>query len=244
MKRIFTVLSVVAIANLLGLAVAAAWLAATQRIDRERLETIRAILHEPVPAERARLAKEQDQVGSQSQAPEAPLPESPPVPAAMLVDLGQDLRRADEFRAQRLEREAQDLARTMTLERQRLDRDRAAFEKERAQFEQMRSRIAAMEGEQQFKDALSVLRQVKPVEAKAMLQQIIDGIAPGIATGGSTAELGGMDRAVAYLDALGSMERGEIMSQFVKDSPEVAAELLERLRTFGLVAGPSGDSSS
>jgi hypothetical protein len=240
MKRLFIVLAVLAIANLLGILGAGGWLLATQRVDRERLEAIKQILHEPAPLERARLEEEAKAAAAQQEIEPEPLPATPPVPSEEIIDLRQDLEQADEFLAQRMERETRDLARTMALERQRLDRDRAQLDRERAEFERMREQIAATEGDEQFKAALSVLKQVKPAEAKAMLQQIIDGVA-GAVGAAEQPDASGMDRAVTYLDALGSMERGEVMAQFVKDSPQVAAELLERLRTFGLVAEASGE---
>ncbi len=244
MRRLFSVLSVLAIAHLLGLLGVVAWLAATERLNGERIESIREILHRPIPQEEAarRKASQEQQTGPPPQGVEAepPPPRTPPLPAEHLVGLRLELRQSDEFRAQRMAREAHDLARTLLLERRRLDQERAAFEAERAAFERKLGEIAALEGDEQFKAALSVLRQVKPAEAKQMLQQIIDGAgAPSPA--GEAPELSGIERAVAYLDALGSMERGEIMSQFVKDSPELAAELLERLRTFGLMADASGE---
>lgn len=244
MRRLFSVLSVLAIAHLLGLLGVVAWLAATERLNGERIESIREILHRPIPQEEAarRKASQEQQTGPPPQGVEAepPPPRTPPLPAEHLVGLRLELRQSDEFRAQRMAREAHDLARTLLLERRRLDQERAAFEAERAAFERKLGEIAAIEGDEQFKAALSVLRQVKPAEAKQMLQQIIDGAgAPSPA--GEAPELSGIERAVAYLDALGSMERGEIMSQFVKDSPELAAELLERLRTFGLMADASGE---
>ncbi|HZW09560.1 MAG TPA: hypothetical protein VFF69_06635, partial [Phycisphaerales bacterium] len=231
---------VLAIANLLGILGAAGWLVATERVDRERVEAIRKILHEPAPIERARLESEAAAAAEQQEEQPEPLPPTPPVPSEQIIDLRQDLERADEFLAQRMQRESQDLARTMALERERLEREQAEFERERAEFERMREQIAATEGDAQFKAALSVLKQVKPAEAKAILQEIIDGVAGAL---GAPEQPGasGMDRAVAYLDALGSMERGEVMAQFVKDSPAMAAELLERLRTFGLVADASGE---
>jgi hypothetical protein len=201
------------------------------------------MLSEPLPVERERLEEERRAAEQTAQpAPDgaSASPAEPPIPSGELVGLNQDLQRADEFRAQRLAREVQDLARTLLLERQRLDEERARLDEAKTEFERTRAEIAALEGDAQFKAALSVLRQVKPAEAKQMLQAVIEGI-PGSIPAPASPGLSGMEQAVAYLDALGSMERGEIMSQFVKDSPAVAAELLERLRTFGLVADASGE---
>ncbi|MBK7405776.1 MAG: hypothetical protein IPJ41_14440 [Phycisphaerales bacterium] len=242
MKRLLTAIAVLAVINLLGIGGALGWLAATHRLSRERLDAVRAILHETIPEEQARLAKEQKDAEAAAAALPEPLPATPPVPSEQLVGLQQESSRAEEFRAQRLERDNRDLARTTALEFQRLDRERQAFEKERDDFSAMRARLAAVEGEKQFKTAVSVLAEgVKPAEAASILRQLIDGQV-NVLSSGETRGLSGMDRAAAYLNAMDSIARGEVMSQFAKSSPQVAAELLERIRTFGLLADASGNA--
>lgn len=238
MKRLLTAISALAIINLLGILGAAGWLAATQRISKERVEAIRAILHEPVPAEQARLAAEQAAAGAAQAPAEEPLPEGPPVGSEALVAMQLEQARADQLREQRLARENSTLGRTIVQETRKLDEARREFEATRERFETRQAQIASLKGEEQFQAALSVLTQVKPDKAMAMLQEIIEGRAGAGATGESG--LSGIDCAVAYLDEMDEMVRGKIMAEFVDDSPTLAADLLERLRTFGLLADASG----
>jgi len=239
MKRLLTAFAALASINLLGILGAVGWLAATQRLDRARVDAIREILHEPVPVEEARLEAEQQAVESGAVAEETPLPTTPPMGSEQLVSLRQEQGQADEFRTQRRERENASLSMTTRIELQRLDERRAAFERERDAFQAMREQIAAVQGDEQFQAALSVLTTVKPDKAKAMLQEIIDGRAGSVGVEGASGMLG-LDRAVAYLDEMDETVRGKVMAEFVEDSPTLAAELLERLRTFGLLADASG----
>lgn len=247
MRRLLTAFSVLAIINLLGIVGAAGWLVATQRLNKERLDAVREILHQTIPEEEA--AKEAEAKAAQeANALDAeqrndpigldtsePLPSNPPVPAEQLVAMQRDDAQANEFRAQRAEREGSVLSQTTTQVFRQLDRERKEFEAERDRFERRKAGIAAMQGDEQFQAALSVLTSVKPADAQAMLQEIIEGRAGSLSVDDPT-DLSGMDRAVAYLDEIDEMIRGKIMAEFVKESPTVAAELLERLRTFGLMA--------
>lgn len=237
MKRIFTIAAVLAIAHLVGLIGAFGWLLGTGRVSAERVERLRELFGESVAAEQARLEAEAAAAEAGLAEAETPLPGTLPVSSELAVNYSQEQSRAAEFQVQRQSRASEDLARTLQLERERLDRQRKEFDSERDAFLAMRGRLEAVEGEEQFEKAVGVLKTVSPKAARGMLQAIIDG-ASGPA-GGS--QPGGMEQAVAYLNRLPSITQGEIMAQFAKDAPEVAAELLERLRTHGLVAAPSGE---
>lgn len=249
MKRLITVVSILAIINLLGILGAIGWLVATQRLDRERLDAVREILHQPIP-ESLQDAEPTESDGTGEVAaisedglpPEtdgAALPDGPPLPAEQLISLQKDLERATEFRQQRADREGTVLTATSRLVFRQLDEERRKLETERDRFERRQAGIAALRGDEQFQAALSVLSSVKPADAQSMLQEIIEGRAGALSVD-DPAGMTGMDRAVAYLDELDDMIRGKIMAEFVKASPTVAAELLERLRTFGLMAEAAG----
>lgn len=239
MKRLVTAFAALAVVNLLGILGAVGWLAATQRLNGARVEAIRAILHEPVPVEAARLEAEQKAAEAEQPVVEEALPETPPLGAEQLVSMQQEMGQAAEFRLQKMDRESAALSLTTKIELQRLEDQRVRFAKERDAFNAMCDQIAAVKGDEQFQAALSVLTTVKPDKAKAMLQEIIDGRAGEVGLADS-AGMTGLDRAVAYLDEMDEMVRGKVMAEFVDDSPTLAAELLERLRTFGLMADASG----
>lgn len=239
MKRLTKALAALAVINLLGILGAVGWLVATERLNAERVRAIREILQETIPAERARLAAAQTPPEAPPSPEEQPLPGGPPVSAQRLVAAQEEQAQADEFRTQRLASENSKLGQTIVQETRKLDKARKEFEEQKALFEQRQEQIAALKGDEQFQAALSVLTQVKPDKAMAMLKEIIDGRAGEMGVADAP-DLTGKDRAVAYLDELDEMVRGKIMSEFVNQSPTLAADLLERLRTFGLVADASG----
>lgn len=231
MKIIWNALALLAIAHVLAILGLVGWLAATQRISRERLDTVRAVLREPVPVELARVEAEQAKTEqTQGEKAAAQLPD-PPLSAVEQIEDATMLNAAGDLRLDRLRRETEDLARTLDIERRRIEEDRAALESERTAFDAMRVELKRVEGDAQFKKALGVLKELKPADARAMLEQVINGAAGAVL--GDPAP--GIDRAVAYLNAMGSSESAAIIAQFAKDSPDVAADLLERIRVQGLV---------
>lgn len=75
--------------------------------------------------------------------------------------------------------------------------------------------------------------------ASAQAQPRSSGDANGAQAGADAAQIGndsGKRLAVEYLNAMDERARGKIMTEFAKDSPAVAAELLEILRMRGRVA--------
>ena len=247
MKRLLTAFSALAIINLFGILGAIGWLAATQRLSTERVDAIKAILHETIPEETARLEAEakaaaepaETDAGEEGAAARVELPLAPPLAADHLVSLQSQESQAAEFRAQRQARESVALGHTIDEEVRRLDQQRQRFLEDQADFQAYQASLAATRGDEQFQAALSVLSQVKPDKAMAMLQEIIEGRAGAVGVGDAD-QLTGIDRAVAYLDELDEMIRGKVMSEFVDENPTLAADLLERLRTFGLMADASG----
>lgn len=240
MKRLFVVLAVLAVAHMLGLVGVIGWLVGTKRLDMARMEKVRQMFVETIPQEQARLDAEQQAAQAALADQPEPLPENDPVPAEVLVSQQGQLDEAAHLRKNRMERETKDLVATISLERSKLDRQRQQFVEEKTSFELMRKQIAAVEGEAQFQHAVDVLTGVKPASAKAMLKAIIEGKAGSLGADGESG-VTGMDRAVAYLNKIDGMKLSNIMEQFTKDSPELAAQLLERLRTYGMMASASGE---
>lgn len=246
MKTLWTAIGVVAIANVLALLLAAGYLAATDRLTVSRLERIRDMLSETESAERQRLAREQAAADAEAEALLATLPHggdpalgapagtpgAVPLSSPELVAQHTDATRLDRQRIERTRREIDDLTRTLRRERVAIDREREQLEQERRAFEQVRGRIEEIEGSAQFRKALSVLAGLKADPAREMLEQIIAGVsADGLGAGDRE---DGISRAVLYIDALPDRQRTRLMDSFVERDPELAAELLERLRMKGL----------
>jgi hypothetical protein len=77
------------------------------------------------------------------------------------------------------------------------------------------------DGNKQFLVALATLEGQKPKDAKQVLKALLD--------------VRETDQVVAYLAKMEEGKRSKVIAEFVKDSPAMAADLLERLRTRGVV---------
>jgi hypothetical protein len=228
MNSAWTVVAVIAVANMLGLLAFVGWLKMGGRLDRERLHEVRQVLSKTVAQrkadEAAALAQsEADKKLAAEKAKEG----TPPVTAAEALDLKIQLSELDQARLEAIRREIGILQDTLRRERLALEADRGALKKERDDFEHARQVVKDTEGDAQFKKTLGTYEALKPDKAKSALRQLID--------------LKQTDQAVAYLNAMQERTRTRIIDEFLKDDPKLATELLERLRTRGVLArGPEG----
>ena len=255
MKTIWNIVSVLALANVLAVAGVVGWLSGSGRLDAQRLRDLRELLAEPAAEERAREEQEaaaaEAAIAAQEQAArdnEAPLS------AAEQLHVRLDLSEVDHQQMERLRVETSDLKETIELGQARLAQERAEFQAQRDAFEQMRADLERVEGSAQFRKAVGTLAGLRPDEAVAILLEILrrpggDGAVP--ADGGAGADpdraipimLGGAEQVVAYVDAMPERSRNRIMSSLAESDPVLAADLLERLRTRGLLArGPETSS--
>lgn len=221
MRALWTIVTTVALANLLAIGGFVGWLVASDRLGLERLEEIREMLSETRQAEEARLEEErleQERIEAEEEA--ARREALPPLTAGDRLLLTSESAEATRQRLERMRREIEDLQRTIRAEADRLDERTSAFEEERDAFYAMRDRIAAIEGDEQFKKTVTLLEGLQPTRASEMLLELV--------------EQGEPEQAIAYLDALQSRTASKILAAI--DDPAVAADLLERLRVYGLEA--------
>lgn len=221
MKSLWTVVTVLAIANLLAIIGFVGWLNATGRVSRERVDAVRGIFVSTVEQEKAALAEVEAQREAEAieEAKAARLAQ-PPIGSAERLRQRREGEEVALHTKQRLEDELLALQTFLVRENERL----LAWEKELA------SRQAAMEAEQlrirettgsdQFKKALATLSGVKPAEAKSILAELL--------------AQEKQDEVVSYLDAIEERARSRILAEFNKTDPRLAADLLERLRTRGI----------
>lgn len=221
MKSLWTILTVVALANLLMLLGLVGWLAASDRLDAGRLYAIRKVLAPTRAQDRAEdesaKLKAADDARAAEQAAKVGIA---PVSTAERLSLKLESSDMDRQRDERVRKEIEDLRRSLLLERERLDRDAGAFRAERAAFAAERQRIKALDGDAQFQKTLTTLEQLKPDKAKVALQQLLDS--------------GQIEQVVAYLDRMQDRTRTKVIDEFLKGDPKVAADLLERVRTRGV----------
>lgn len=247
MRALWTAVSVLAIANLMAVVGVVAWLVGTGRLDKQRMTRLREVLSQTVEEEQRLLAEAEAQAEAAIVAAEAAVRDAAaPLSAAEQLHVRLDLSEVDHQRIERLRQETRDLSVTVSRDQLRLAEERRAFEAERAAFDLMRAQLAEMEGSAQFRRAVGTLQGLKPDEAVAILMEILRRPGEGavVASPESSGEGipafdGGAEQVVAYLNALQERSRNKIMSEIAGADPALAADLLERLRTRGLIArGP------
>ncbi|TVQ31256.1 MAG: hypothetical protein EA376_10325 [Phycisphaeraceae bacterium] len=224
MKPLWTILSVLAVANLLAILGFVGWLKISDRIDMDRLEQVRTILSETRAEQEEREADEEREALLQAAAEEQEERDAlPPLSGADQVAMRREEEQITQTRVERLRREIDDLRRTLKRERDDLDEAMAEFEAEREKFEAMRRRIQELEGDEQFRRTLALYESLPANRAQPLLQALIND--------------GEINQVVAYLNGMQTRTASKIIERF--EDPALAAELLERLRTRGLEArGP------
>lgn len=241
MRRIWTMLSVVAIANLLGLGAFVIWLVVNDRLGVDRVREIREMLSETRSAQMARERAEADAADAERTTKQSEA-RGVALSSADLVSLRLEGIEVDRERRERLLAEAEALRSTLAGQERVLREQREAFERERDVFEGERARVLATDGDAQFRKAVKVLDGMRASDAAEIIRAILEGgddplagdVGEGGAVGAQESRDLGMDRAVSYLNAMQERTRLKLMTELAKDEPALAADLLERLRTRGV----------
>lgn len=228
MKTLWSVLSVIAIANLLALLGIVGYLKMSDRLDAQRVRELRQLFNETgsqrkAKEEEAKSQAEKDAAAEKENAKKG----TAPVTAGDALEFKLQQSQVDLARIESLKRDVQVLQETLARQKKALDDDRATLDKERRDFDQAREVVRKNEGDVQFKKALATLEGLKADKAKSTLQTLIDQKQ--------------VDQVVSYLNAMQERSRTKVIDEFIKADPKVATDLLERLRTRGVsVAGVGG----
>jgi hypothetical protein len=221
MKSILLIVTVLALANLLALGSFVGWLAASDRLDSERVRKIREILAVTVTDEKTAVEGAAAEAETKAKAEgEAARLAVPPETAAEKILAAADADDAQMQAVIRRRRELDDVLRAIERQRAEIDTRSTAVKAERAAFDAERKKIEQVASEAQFRKALATLEAQKPADAKNVLESLMAG--------------GKGDQAVAYLSAMEERARSKVVAEFVKGSGSVAADLLEQLRTHGV----------
>lgn len=219
MRSLWIIITTVALANFLAVVALVAWLAGTGRLSNERINAVREMFTTTVEQDdAAKKLEEAQRAQDEAAAAQESFMREPPTPAEGEVADQQAVSNAAQQDLSRLTREAEDLRRTFARELAQIERAREQLRQERADFDALRARLAALEGSEQFEKAVALYQQIKPKQAKDMLQTLID--------------QGEMEQVVSYLNAMQVRTATRIIAEF--DDPGMAATLLERVRTRGL----------
>lgn len=219
MKKLIKALTVVALLNLLAVLGGVGWIFASGRVDTQRMTDVVDLFDETTTQRDQRITEEELEAQAATDTQEAELPELA-MNSDELNDVRLQMTQIDRARLERMQREINDLQNTLRRERALLGSERADFEKQLEAFEDMRSRLAEIEGSDQFGKSLAVLKESKPKDSKAMLSVLITE--------------GKREQVVSYLSALSTGIRTEVIAEFIKGGePELAAGLLESIRMRG-----------
>ncbi|MCA9303691.1 MAG: hypothetical protein KC996_06185 [Phycisphaerales bacterium] len=225
MKKLWTLVSTLAFLNLLAVLGFAGWVYTSGRIDKARIQEVQSLFGETVAERDQRLAVEEKAAAEALASMEKPLPE-----LALTADernrVRVEMTQVDRQRRERTEREIQDLKGSLMNQQRLIDEDRKALRAEQEAFDAMRARLEIIEGADQFAKSLSVLSGLKPKDAMSALQVLLNE--------------GKDEQVVSYLSKMDERVRTKIFAEFVKEDEQLAANLLESLRTRGLAAAPPG----
>lgn len=221
MKSLWLIISAVALANVLAIGGLIGWLAATDRLNQDRVQKIREMLAKPIAAEeQERLAAEAAAKAADDDQARAIRLAAAPVPASAQLATDREEAELALQRMLRRQREIDDLGAQLVRRQDDLDQREKALEQRIAAFEAEKQRYLEIEGAGQFQAALETLEGLKAKEAKALLRTMLD--------------QGQSEQVVAYLARMDERKRSAIVSEFAKEQAELAADLLERLRTRGV----------
>src|SRR5688572_16907202 len=174
MKTLWTILSVLAVANLFALAGFVGWLHNTDRLDAARMRQLREVLTKTV-------AQEKTEAQAQTQAQEAEKikieaekrASKPPLTAAERLSARVEATELDRQRIERLKREVLDLQRQLAEDRRRLNAERLAFEEEKKDFDEAIATATSAGSDAQFQKTLKVLQSQKPAQAVVLLKEML-----------------------------------------------------------------------
>lgn len=218
LKALFLAISTLAIAHFIALLGFTAWLQQGDRLDMARVNEIREIFSKTITAEKAGIVKEARVAADEQAAAEvAAINANPPVPSSNKLSLIGELDDLNLVTVERLRKEGEDLRDTIARQRAQIEAASLALAEEKADFLRLREEIRKSEGSAQFKKALERYEGLKPDSTQAVFQTLID--------------LGETDQVVSYLNAMQPRTSSKIIGKF---PPDVAADLLERIRRRGV----------
>lgn len=243
MKAIWTILSTIAVANLVALVCFLGWLRVTDRLNMDRVRAVRELVAPTLAQEKdqKKLAEEEGKKTAAA-AKDKARHEAPPLTAEAQLTIRDEAAEVERQKVRRLEREVADLTTALDKAKAEFITAKGEIERERAEA---KAALEAGETSPQFKKTVGVLEAVKPAEARNILAQMLvaDG-APASGGGAVQPTESGIKRVVGYLNSMQDRSRAKVISEFQKDDPALAANLLERLRAFGTVVMPGRKGGS
>ncbi len=230
MKTVWNVIAALALVNIIALAGVVVWLRASDRLNRERATAVKETFSKTIAQQAAeKAAAEAEAKAKAAEAAAAAKMALPPESAAEKIE---DQKFREDQRLQvvlRQQQELENLRASLMSQIARLDEREKKLEADRRAFADERRKVMETDGNKQFQLALATLEGQKPKDAKQVLRALLD--------------VHQTDQVVAYLAKMEEGKRSKVIAEFVKDDAAMAADLLERLRTRGVVV-PATPSSA
>lgn len=234
MRALWIAVSTLALANLIALGAFAFWLKTSGRLNAERVEKVRQIFQPTIAQDTAAAASEKAKAELAAKEAEVVARDKrPPITAEQRLAIIREHDDEQRQKNERLQRETQDLLNQLDIRRAEFENDRKAFIAERDAFRAMRDQLAKAESDQQLAKTLKVYEALKPADAAAMMETMMSDTDPA-----------GTNQVVAYLNRMQPRTSSRIVAEFKKKDPVLAADLLERLRTFGFDPRTPRDASA
>lgn len=267
MKSLWTIISIVAVANLLGLAGFIGWLKSTDRLDTDRLRETREMYTKTIAQQRTEAEEAKRQAEAEAAQREQDAKSArPPLTASEQLAVRLGASEIDEQRIAAMRAEAASLKAELDRQIADLETRRKIVEAAEKQFNAQIAAHNALVEDAQFKKTLGVLESLKPTDAKAAMMEIIAQDATSAATAfanlatdpssnqpaelspakaqtATTTRLHGKTLVAAYLNQMEDRSRTRVITEILKADPVLAGELLEMLRTQGQFA-PTAQASS
>lgn len=222
MKSAWNVVSFLAIANLLALAMFVTWLWQSDRLSVDRIHALRELFALSIPdAELAAIAAaEEAQMRREADIAEGRRL-NPPLPSEVHISQINRYEEIEHRTLRRIEQEKVMLRDQIATAQKRLDERVAQFEQDRRLWLETIEAERQRRADEQFAKTVRLYEGVRPRQGKEMLMELI--------------AAGDMDQAVAYLDAMNTRAANRIIGEFKTEAENrLATELLEQLRTFGV----------
>lgn len=219
MRRLWNVISVVAVVNLAAVVGVVAWLASTGRLTRDTADGIRALL--AAPASDGSLLVGSGRAVQEEARDVTPITEQLTASDRLAQQTAMNMRR--------LREESEQLARRLGENESELQAREAAFAAERQRWLEATAEEREQATADQFRKAVKTLESVPPKQAKEWILALC--------------AAGKVEQAVAYLDAMSAYKSAGVFKAFKGDEEnKVATDLLERLRRRAPAGGAAGDS--
>jgi len=232
MKRLWNIVSFIAVVNLLSLILFGGWLWQSGRLDKGRLRDIRNVLALTL-AESQVIADENATRDAEIQAVAAKdaLRRNPPLPSSADIALTSLVEEQSDQALQRLQDETNQHLAELEFRAKQLDGRETALEARRRAWETSTADELRRKTNEQFQ---KTLRQYEALAGKDAKRMLLDLVAQG-----------SLAQAVAYLDAMSPRAATKTLKELkTADETRLATQLLERVRTLGIEAEVAESNSN